>query len=467
MPRPPKLTLGYRVALLIAVLLVSSAVITMLFSLRSVQSTMAGQSRESVDNIHASVSALVSLEYENIVTYREEAIQRRKAELADVASPLVAALDGLRASAGRGEVTVDQARASALAYLTSVRFANSDYFFTFDRDMTAIAHPDAALQGRNLIALRDADGQEFVRELREVALGEGSGYVDYLWNRLGEEEPSAKLAYVFHYEPWDWIIGTGVYVDDIDAEVAQRMDVVRTLLARTLGDIQFSGTGFSFILDSEGQVVAAPADRDLNAIGSTAGGRRIIDQVNAAAPAVDGEIASLDVDAALGEDGTQPWVLNISSFEALGWHLVTAVPRDEIDAPGLTLALQQAAVSLIVLLVGLASGLLLSRRLIRPVEQVTGAARDLSRDSFDPTTLDRAAQRTDEIGELARTFQRMGVEIIARERRLREQVAKLKVEIDRTKVDRAVDEITETDYFQRLKERAQELRRERAAEPEE
>ncbi len=78
--------------------------------------------------------------------------------------------------------------------------------------------------------------------------------------------------------------------------------------------------------------------------------------------------------------------------------------------------------------------------------------------TFDPSTLDRAASRHDEVGTLARTFQTMAVEVKEREQSLREQVQRLTVEIDRAKVAEAVSDITDSDYFQRIKEKADELR---------
>ena len=84
---------------------------------------------------------------------------------------------------------------------------------------------------------------------------------------------------------------------------------------------------------------------------------------------------------------------------------------------------------------------------------------ELSNGTFDPTTLDRSVKRSDEVAELARTFQRMGNELVERERKLREQVAKLTVVIDRTKLAESVDEITESEHFQRIKAQADELRK--------
>lgn len=450
--------LGYRLAVLIFVLLAVSAVVTTLFSVRSVQAAMYEQSTESVDNIHAAVNGLISIEYENVTAFRQTALERRKEELQSVSAPIVTALDAFRSAADSGQLTAEQAQQDALEMLKTIRYGNEDYFFTYDRTMTAIAHPDDKFQGRNLIDLQDADGKYVLREIRDVALSQGSGFVDYRWVRLNADEPSPKIGYVFHYSPWDWIIGTGVYVDDIDAEVEARLAAVRETLASTFEDVAFSKGGFFFILDQEGDVVVAPPGQDLSALTTTASGRQYVADTVTIAPTTDGPIASLDAEVAL--DGAEPaaWVTNVSAFGALDWILVSAVPQAELEAPGRALAWQQALLSLGVLFIGLVSGLLLSRRIIRPVEAVTRAARDLSQDRFDPSSLDAAAARTDEVGELARTFQRMGTEIVERERRLRDQVARLTVQIDRARVEEAVADITESEYFARIKERADELR---------
>ena len=457
--------LGYRIAVLIAVLLAASAIVTTLFSVRAVQSAMYAQTTESVENIHVAVGELISVEYENVTAFREASLDRRKRELESVSAPISTALDALRAQAATGQITEAAAKATALEMLKTIRYGNKDYFFTYDRSMTAFSHPDAKFQGRNLIDLQDADGKYVLREIRDVALNQGQGFVDYRWVRLNEEEPSPKIGYVFHYEPWDWIIGTGVYVDDIDAEAQKQLAAEQARLSTTFDEVQFSQDGFFFILDQDGSVVVSPNGRDLSPLASTPSGQQYVTDIIAAAPATDGPITTLDSDVALQGDQSEVWSTTISTFTPLGWILVSAVPEAVLEAPGRTLAWQQAGLSLIVLLIGLVSGLLLSRRIIRPVEAVTRAARDLSEDHFDPASLDAAAQRSDEVGELARTFQRMGTEIVERERRLREQVAKLSVQIDRTKVDEAVSDIAESEYFLRIKERAEELRWNRREDP--
>jgi two-component system cell cycle response regulator len=101
----------------------------------------------------------------------------------------------------------------------------------------------------------------------------------------------------------------------------------------------------------------------------------------------------------------------------------------------------------------------LEREYLEQVERVITAAAAVEADAFDPATLDAVAARDDALGQLARTFQRMAGEVRAREERLRAQVAELRIEIDEARQARQVAEITDSDYFRSLRDRAAELRR--------
>ncbi len=95
---------------------------------------------------------------------------------------------------------------------------------------------------------------------------------------------------------------------------------------------------------------------------------------------------------------------------------------------------------------------------LQQVRRVTGAAAAVEAGAFDPTCLDEVAERTDALGQLARVFQRMAREVAAREQSLRQQVQDLRIQIDEVKKAREVAEITESDYFRSLRDRAQRLR---------
>ncbi len=96
---------------------------------------------------------------------------------------------------------------------------------------------------------------------------------------------------------------------------------------------------------------------------------------------------------------------------------------------------------------------------LEQVARVTEAAGAVEAGSFDLAALDGVAARTDALGQLARTFRRMAGEVQAREERLRAEVRELRIEIDEARQARQVAEITDTDYFRSLRDRAVELRR--------
>lgn len=96
---------------------------------------------------------------------------------------------------------------------------------------------------------------------------------------------------------------------------------------------------------------------------------------------------------------------------------------------------------------------------LEQVEHVIEAAGALEAGSFEPESLETVAAREDALGLLARTFARMASEVRAREERLRAEVAELRIEIDEARQARRVEEITSSDYFRDLRDRASDLRR--------
>ena len=96
---------------------------------------------------------------------------------------------------------------------------------------------------------------------------------------------------------------------------------------------------------------------------------------------------------------------------------------------------------------------------LEQVGRLTSAAAAVEAGGFEPAALESVSSRADALGQLARTFQRMAVEVRAREDRLRAEVQELRIEIDAARQSRKVAEITDTDFFRDLRERAPNLRR--------
>jgi methyl-accepting chemotaxis protein len=123
------------------------------------------------------------------------------------------------AAAEKGEIPAAEAQKRAQARLADMRYGNNDYFFIIDMQNRMVMNPTATkLLGQDMSEMKDPNGKRLFIEINETVRRHGSGFVDYLWQKPGSEKPQPKLSYVAGFAPWGWIIGTGVYIDDLDAQ---------------------------------------------------------------------------------------------------------------------------------------------------------------------------------------------------------------------------------------------------------
>lgn len=122
------------------------------------------------------------------------------------------------------------ARAEVKRILNGLTYGEDGYFFVYDRSGTNLVHPrQPELVGRNLLDLQDSDGTQMIRELLQRAQ-EGGGFTRYKWNKPSKDGLEDKLSYAVSIPRLDWMMGTGLYVDDIVDEVASiRREVDRNI----------------------------------------------------------------------------------------------------------------------------------------------------------------------------------------------------------------------------------------------
>ncbi len=113
-------------------------------------------------------------------------------------------------------------QAKAKDAIKKIRFGSDGYFWINDFTPRMVMHPtNPALEGKDLSQAKDPNGKFLFNEFVKVARNEGRGVVDYMWPKPGFEKPQPKISYVEAFKEWDWIIGTGIYADDIDALLAK------------------------------------------------------------------------------------------------------------------------------------------------------------------------------------------------------------------------------------------------------
>jgi methyl-accepting chemotaxis protein len=130
----------------------------------------------------------------------------------------------------RGEMSDAQAREMALGSIKALRYEGNNYFWVNDMDARVLMHPiKPELDGKDLSSLEDANGKKIFSAFVETAKKHGEGSVPYLWPKPGSEAPQPKVSYVKAFKPWGWIVGTGIYVDDVETAFWQNASTQITI----------------------------------------------------------------------------------------------------------------------------------------------------------------------------------------------------------------------------------------------
>ncbi len=158
----------------------------------------------------------------NAFGLRASIYEDRKAALRNEVDTAASMVRGMVAAAKAGKLAEDEARERAKAALRLMRYGNGDYFFVHTYDGINLVHVKPELEGTNMMDSKDSQGTRFLADLIRVAR-EGGGFTSFLYPRPGNPEPKPKIAYAVGIDDWHWELGSGVYIDDIDAAVRDRL----------------------------------------------------------------------------------------------------------------------------------------------------------------------------------------------------------------------------------------------------
>lgn len=119
-----------------------------------------------------------------------------------------------------GAISKEEAQKQAAARIAAIRYDENNYLWINDLKPTMIMHPlKPELNGKELSDNKDPNGKAIFMEFAKVCKDKGKGFVDYAWAKPGKSTPVPKISYVELYQPWGWVIGTGIYVDDVDEQM--------------------------------------------------------------------------------------------------------------------------------------------------------------------------------------------------------------------------------------------------------
>jgi signal transduction histidine kinase len=160
-----------------------------------------------------------------ILPAMEERMMEGKREvIRELVASAWSSLDGYARQERQGVMTRDRAQALAIGHLRGLRYGPhfKDYFWINDMQPRMIMHPYRPdLEGTDISTFSDPAGKRLFLSCVEIVRTNGAGYVDYQWQWM--DDPSRivpKISYVKGFDPWGWIIGTGIYVEDVRAQIS-------------------------------------------------------------------------------------------------------------------------------------------------------------------------------------------------------------------------------------------------------
>ncbi|GAA4425106.1 methyl-accepting chemotaxis protein [Acidovorax lacteus] len=178
--------------------------------------TIAGQLR-----LMAAVSTLILIATSAYFLWEEYHLNRSSREMAVRQNVEIAhsILDWAQQLEKAGTHTREQAQQLGLSALQAARYSGNEYFWLQTVDAKVVMHPFRPdLNGKDGSAIKDPDGKAIFRLFGDRARQpDGGGIVEYQWPKPGQQDPAPKISYVKRFAAWDWVVGSGVYVDDLRA----------------------------------------------------------------------------------------------------------------------------------------------------------------------------------------------------------------------------------------------------------
>lgn len=146
--------------------------------------------------------------------------KEKEAKLASLADVGVKVVEKYYQSAQQGIMSEADAKAGAILALDVLRYAGKEYYWSVDTQGILVQHGFAKkLVGTNVLGIEDPNGVKLFALMVSGTEKKESTKVEYMWHRPNEDKPMPKIAVVKKFQPWGWIVGTGIYVDDIKEQL--------------------------------------------------------------------------------------------------------------------------------------------------------------------------------------------------------------------------------------------------------
>ena len=287
----------------------------------------------------------------------------------------------------KGKFTEKEAREMAANVLLSQTIGESGYIYCLDSHGNVVVHPQSALLNVNV------SQYDFIKEM----LREKKGYMEYDWKNPGETEARPKALYMLYFAPWDWIIAVSSYRKEFKGLVRVE-DFEKSVLA-----LRFGETGYSFVLDNNGNAVIHPKLQGVNVLDKNLFPSRFLQEM---LDRKTGELVYTWKNPDEHESRSKLCIFNyIPEYD---WIVGSSSYQEEFFKPLKTINTLIVAVFVITLLMVLSLTYKISASITQPLQKLR---QYFEKASFGDFSLRMPISTSDEIGELSQYFNRFMVQL--------------------------------------------------------
>ena len=386
---------------------------------------------ENAQNLLQATMHQVESQYNSILYQKSAMLARRKVELKNNLTIAFAIVKSNYRQFKNGQISEDTAKKNALYDLEQLRYnKNYGYFWVND---TTVPHPKmlmhATMPNLNNTILDSptfncAYGKKknLFKAFVDVCLEKNEGYVNYLWpkptsNGFTSQQP--KLSYVKLFKPWSWIVGTGVYLDDINYDVQKRVNAVIKDLNATLVKQKIGKDGYSFIFNGENIIIVHPtlAGTDGTSFINSVSNNKLIDDLKLIALTSNRSIEYMWNKGNSKNEHAFVKKAYVTYYEPLDWYICSTIYKDEFEKKILDLNNTIFIFSIVFIILALLISIIISKSITNPLSNLVNAMRERDKNGIPRNTISvTGTSETQELGiainNMINAIKKTGTELI-------------------------------------------------------
>ena len=400
----------------ISLVVISLFVVTLLLE-HWARGELGHQIEENAINLLNATRNHVESAFHGIQRYKNAMYQRRQIELKDNVSIVYSIVSNTYLKVQAGEVSESVAKKNLLFKIKQAKFSDGvGYFWINDTTRPLpkmIMHPtipelDGKVLDNEEFYCALGKGENLFKAFVNVCSRDGEGYVDYLWPKPtpdGLSQLTPKLSFVKIFKPWGWIIGTGVYIDDIERDVEKQIDIIVDDLNKVIRKQRIGKSGYFLIFDDKNNMLVHPtlAGQPANSINyatNTLLSRDLVEAYNAGKKSLDYKWIKPGHGSALFDKRAY-----ITYYEPLGWYIASSVYKDDMENSLSSLSFTFFGFSALLIVIAFYISLLVSRSITKPLKELVEAIDETDDEVLPANPL--LEEGSEEVVQLSRTINSM------------------------------------------------------------